>query len=125
MAWQLGALTLEPQLHEAVEFVIGNLDGDGYLAASEEELAAALMQATVEEGRELAAAADLVRRAIDLVQHLDPAGVGARDLRECLLIQIAAQQHEFAVLYARQAADAVNVAGRSASRLSRRGRSPA
>jgi RNA polymerase sigma-54 factor len=110
MAWQLGALTLEPQLHEAVEFVIGNLDGDGYLAASEEELAAALMQATVEEGRELAAAADLVRRAIDLVQHLDPAGVGARDLRECLLIQIAAQQHEFAVLYARQAADAVNVA---------------
>jgi RNA polymerase sigma-54 factor len=110
MAWQLGALTLEPQLHEAVEFVIGNLDGDGYLAASEEELAVALMQATVEEGRELAAAADLVRRAIDLVQHLDPAGVGARDLRECLLIQIAAQQHEFAVLYARQAADAVNAA---------------
>jgi RNA polymerase sigma-54 factor len=34
------------------------------------------------------------------VQHLDPAGVG-RDLRECLLIQIAAQQHEFAHLYAR------------------------
>ena len=110
LAWQLGALTLEPQLHEAVEFVIGNLDGDGYLAASEEELAAALIQATEEEGRELAAAADLVRRAIDLVQHLDPAGVGARDLRECLLIQIAAQQHEFAVLYARHAADAGNVA---------------
>ena len=34
-------------------------------------------------------------RGIDLVQHLDPAGVGARDLRECLLIQIAAQQQEF------------------------------
>jgi DNA-directed RNA polymerase specialized sigma54-like protein len=37
------------------------------------------------------------------VQHLDPAGVGARDLRECLLIQIAAQQHEFNQVYARQA----------------------
>ncbi len=47
-----------------------------------------------------------LRRGIELVQQLDPAGVGARDLRECLLIQIAAQQHEFAQLYARQAADA-------------------
>jgi RNA polymerase sigma-54 factor len=33
---------------------------------------------------------------VDLVQHLDPAGVGARDLRECLALQIAAQQDEFA-----------------------------
>ena len=41
LAWQLGALTLEPGLHEAVEFVIGNLDGDGYLVGSEEELLAA------------------------------------------------------------------------------------
>ena len=39
LAWQLGALTLEPALHDAAEFVIGNLDEDGYLAASEEELA--------------------------------------------------------------------------------------
>ena len=39
-----------------------------------------------------ASAARLIRRGVDLVQHLDPAGVGARDLRECLLIQIAAQQ---------------------------------
>jgi RNA polymerase sigma-54 factor len=45
-----------------------------------------------------------VRRAIDLVQNLDPSGVGARDLRECLLIQIAAQQSEFTHLYARQSA---------------------
>ncbi len=44
LAWQLGALTLEPSLHEAAEFVIGNLDEDGYLAGSEEELAAGLQQ---------------------------------------------------------------------------------
>jgi RNA polymerase sigma-54 factor len=37
-----------------------------------------------------------------MVQHLDPAGVAARDLRECLMIQIAAQQHEFAQVYARR-----------------------
>ncbi len=32
--------------------------------------------------------------AREIVNHLDPLGVGARDLRECLLIQIAAQRHE-------------------------------
>jgi RNA polymerase sigma-54 factor len=112
LAWQLGALTLDPLLHEAVEFVIGNLDEDGYLAASEEELSAALIQAAKDEGRELELAEVLkaVRNAIDLVQHLDPAGIGARDLRECLLIQIAAQQHEFAQLYARKAAEEAGAA---------------
>ena len=111
LAWQLGALTLDPSLHDAAEFVIGNLDEDGYLASSEEELASALMLAIGGQAREespewgQAAALELLRRGIDLVQHLDPAGVGARDLRECLLIQIAAQQSEFAQLYARQTMD--------------------
>ena len=41
LAWQLGALTLEPDLATAAEFVVGNLDEDGYLAASEDELASA------------------------------------------------------------------------------------
>jgi RNA polymerase sigma-54 factor len=104
LAWQLGALTLEPSLHEAVEFIIGNLDEDGYLAGSEEELAAAF--GIADEGeREKQAVIELLRRGIDMVQQLDPAGVGARDLRECLLIQIAAQQHEFALLFARHSAE--------------------
>jgi RNA polymerase sigma-54 factor len=118
MAWQLGALTLEPLLHEAAEYVIGNLDEDGYLAASEDELATALRHTseTYTNGSQnghapvmlsAEAALGLVRRAIDLVQHLDPAGVGARDLRECLLIQIAAQQLEFGQVYARQTAEAL------------------
>jgi RNA polymerase sigma-54 factor len=55
-------------------------------------------------GGDRAAVADLVRRAIDLVQHMDPAGVGAHDLRECLLIQTHAQQQEFAQLYAKRPA---------------------
>ncbi len=111
LAWQLGALTLEARLHEAAEYVIGNLDGDGYLAADDDELAAALRLTGETQGRKARevpdpeAALELVRRAIDLVQHLDPAGVGARDLRECLLIQIAAQQQEFIHLYARQAVE--------------------
>jgi RNA polymerase sigma-54 factor len=110
LAWQLGALTLETRLHEAAEYVIGNLDEDGYLAADDDELAGALRltgethERAAREVPDPEAALELVRRAIDLVQHLDPAGVGARDLRECLLIQIVAQQQEFCHLYARQAA---------------------
>ena len=103
LTWQLGTLTLDQNLHEAVEFVIGNLDEDGYLVGNEEELAAAFGKSQEEPERE--AALELLRRGIDLVQQLDPVGVGARDLRECLMIQIAAQQHEFAQLFARQEAD--------------------
>jgi RNA polymerase sigma-54 factor len=113
LAWQLGALTLEPGLREAVEFVIGNLDGDGYLIGSEEELAAAFTSS--QEGAAPAAESvlELLRHGIDLVQQLDPAGVGARDLRECLLIQIAAQKHEFVHLFAQPAADAAEDPQRS------------
>ena len=103
LAWQLGTLTLDPSLREAVEFIIGNLDEDGYLAGSEEELAAAFGVADGESEKQ--AALELLRRGIDMVQQLDPAGVGARDLRECLLLQIAAQQHEFALLFARHSAE--------------------
>jgi RNA polymerase sigma-54 factor len=129
LAWQLGALTLESRLTTAAEFVIGNLDDGGYLVASEEELTLALSSLFGDEEHESngdgnskdtaqeqnsslngnqpanAGLLDLVRRAIDLVQNLDPAGVGARDLRECLLIQIAAQQREFSQLYAKQGAE--------------------
>ncbi len=121
MAWQLGALTLEAELATVAEFVIGNLDEDGYLAATEDELTASYHELSVvrkakaaasgngagagEDGAALVAAREVVQRAIDLVQHMDPAGVGARDLRECLLIQIAAQQHEFSQLYARRHAE--------------------
>jgi RNA polymerase sigma-54 factor len=104
LAWQLGDLTLESSLHEAVDFTIGNLDEDGYLAGNEEELATAFRPST--DDTEKAAALDLLRRSIEVVQQLDPAGVGARNLRECLLIQITAQQHEFAQLYTRHSAGA-------------------
>jgi RNA polymerase sigma-54 factor len=103
LAWQLGALSLDAGLREAAEFIIGNLDGDGYVAGSEEELAAAFSRS--QEEPEKGEALEMLRRGIDLVQHLDPSGVGARDLRECLLIQIAAQQHEFSQLFAKRAAE--------------------
>jgi RNA polymerase sigma-54 factor len=100
LEWQLGALSLDAGLRKAAEFIIGNLNEDGYLAAGEEELAAAFREIpesmeAEKRAAERAATVELLRRGIDLVQHLDPAGVGARDLRECLSIQIAARQHEF------------------------------
>ncbi len=107
LAWQLGSLTLAPDLMAAAEFVVGNLDSDGYLTAPTEELALAYSQAPgAANGNghtapaELPPAAlDLLRRAVDLVQHLDPAGIAAHDLSECLLLQIAAQKDEFQHLY--------------------------
>jgi RNA polymerase sigma-54 factor len=107
LAWQLGALPLEPELLTAADFIVGNLDEGGYLAASEDELAISYDDNSANPADSAIGASeatlDLIRRAIGLVQHLDPAGVGARDLRECLMIQIAAQQEEFAQLYARRA----------------------
>jgi RNA polymerase sigma-54 factor len=99
LAWQLGASAVDSDLKLVAEFIIGNLDEDGYLTVSEEELAQAIRQ--FPDSRELddAAALDLVRRGVELVQHLDPPGVAARDLRECLMIQIAAQQNEFGQVY--------------------------
>ncbi len=76
MEWQLGVLNPpEPDLSIANE-IIGNLDDKGYLQSSVEEIAQA-------GPYELAD----VERTLKFIQHLDPVGVGARDLRECLLIQ--------------------------------------
>ena len=101
LAWQLGALTLEPALELAADFVIGNLNEDGYLNVEEDELIEAFSQFPENQGVNKEALCGLIRRGVDLVQHLDPAGVAARDLRECLLIQIAAERAELAHVDAR------------------------
>jgi RNA polymerase sigma-54 factor len=101
LAWQLGSLTLDPGLNLAAEFVIGNLDEDGYLTITDEELIEAFSQFPESKGQDRELLIGLLRRGIDLVQHLDPSGIAARDLRECLLMQIAAQRSELAQVYAR------------------------
>ncbi|MGD0914700.1 MAG: RNA polymerase sigma-54 factor, partial [Terracidiphilus sp.] len=111
LAWQLGSLTVDKELYEVAEYIIGNLDECGYLEASDEELASAYALFRAESAQEKlngngnghvpdeAKALDIVKRAIEMVQRLDPAGVAAHDLRECLLLQIKAQQQEFDELY--------------------------
>jgi RNA polymerase sigma-54 factor len=139
LIWQLGSLTLEPEARAACELVVGNLNENGYLTATDEELAEALaamwtespapipfergsrrsvesqqveVEAEQKEALQLAAAAAadedrkeflrLVREARTIINNLDPVGVGARDLRECLMIQIQAQQKEAALVLQRQ-----------------------
>ena len=65
-------------------FVVDALDDDGYLKVSLDELAAAAPP-------DAAVAADDLRSAVRLVQTLEPAGVAARDLTECLMLQLEAR----------------------------------
>jgi RNA polymerase sigma-54 factor len=159
LMWQLGSLHVKEDVYRAAELVIGNLNEDGYLTATEDELLgliedehsslefpSAVVPATKPETsvthfaaeaphpnghepfpaltdtaaeQDVAEAAtgslaqanaafavrpslvpprtapsrvpfsrDALREAIDVVRQLDPIGVGARDLRECLLAQL-------------------------------------
>ncbi|MEO5358705.1 MAG: RNA polymerase factor sigma-54 [Nitrospirae bacterium YQR-1] len=65
------------KLKEVAEMIIGNIDENGYLRATVEELT-----------RVLDVEPSVVEKALKLVQSFDPPGVGARDIKECLLIQI-------------------------------------
>jgi RNA polymerase sigma-54 factor len=157
LTWQLGSLHVKEDVYRAAELVIGNLNEDGYLTATEDELLglmedeqsisehpvagvvepesaaidthfeaaaphpnghepAASVDSSNEDVTEAAVGSlaqanasiavrpslvppritpsrvpfsrDALREAIDLVRQMDPIGVGARDLRECLLAQL-------------------------------------
>ena len=77
--WQLGLSFVEPRIAEVAREIIGNLDDGGYLLLTIEELQR-LTGCTAEEAE----------TALRFVQSLDPVGVGASDLRECLLLQLSA-----------------------------------
>lgn len=160
LLWQLGALTLPAEVRAAGELIIGNLDDNGYLGTSDEEMAEALALAfsvealkakriepipfergwkarngddpeqqlqsgsglsdngngfsdhinpsngngTGEEARRFASCLRAVVQGREIVQQFDPIGVGARDLKECLLLQVAAQRKEAALMLKRRAA---------------------
>jgi len=74
---QLALVALSEDVRDAADGVVGNLDENGYLLSRPEEMAA-------EGGHKL----EDVKEAVHVVQTLDPAGVAASDLRECLLLQL-------------------------------------
>lgn len=74
---QLRLMELPLRLRRAAAFIVESLDGNGYLDEDTEKLT-----------RRLKLSAGETERALKLVQSLDPAGVGARNLQECLLLQL-------------------------------------
>ncbi len=74
---QLILLDLDEDLHELVELIIYSLDRDGRLVSTSEELA-----------EEAHCSLEEIEEAIHVVQSLDPGGVGAQNLEECLLLQL-------------------------------------
>jgi RNA polymerase sigma-54 factor len=77
LEWQLSLQTTDDTIREIGEAIIGNLDDDGYLVASVDEIASMGPWAV-----------EKVEDALRLIQSFDPIGVAARDLQECLTLQI-------------------------------------
>jgi RNA polymerase sigma-54 factor len=86
---QLGLLKLSETEQRIAEQIVGSIDGDGYLrretAAIVDDLAFRQNIVATEEDIE-----EIIRK----IQHFDPPGVAARDLQECLLIQLYRQRDE-------------------------------
>ena len=77
LLWQLSLQSDDATLREIGEAIIGNLNDDGYLVASLDELAAMGPWPL-----------DQVEHALRLMQGFDPVGVAARDLQECMMLQL-------------------------------------
>ena len=75
--WQLRLLKISDEDFELTETLVSYLDSNGYFPKSTDEISS-----------ELRVPLQRVEKAIGIIQALDPPGVGARDLQECLLIQV-------------------------------------
>ncbi|MBA2628222.1 MAG: hypothetical protein H0U85_09420, partial [Gemmatimonadales bacterium] len=113
---QLQLLDLSPRQQLLSEEFLGNIMDDGYLGASLEEIRGSVNELVANHhARELPddedddvtravpesllySMAD-VEEMLKIIQHLDPAGVGARDLRECLLLQLADQNDDSSMTF--------------------------
>ena len=77
LLWQLGLMEVSGTEKTIARAIIGNIDDDGYLRTPAGDIAADVKESV-----------EMVESVLRQVQSLDPAGVGARDLQECLLIQL-------------------------------------
>lgn len=80
---QLRLVTDDEETLRIGEYIIGNLDDSGYLVCPVEDIA-----------RTFHTDVDRVESVLEVIQNFDPPGVGARDLKECLMIQLTARELE-------------------------------
>jgi len=85
---QLSFVKIAPEDRILGDYIIGNIDERGYLCVSTQEMA-----------EELSIPPDRVERMLDLIQTFDPPGVGARSLKESLLIQLRVRGEEGTMAY--------------------------
>ena len=81
LEWQLSMIDLTPKEREIADEIIGNINDDGQLVVSIEEIAEKT-KSTLEQ----------VNQVLGKIQLFDPPGVGGKDLRETLLIQLKKQE---------------------------------
>jgi RNA polymerase sigma-54 factor len=109
---QLAVLVMSEAVRDAAANIIGNLDENGYLQISLEEIAESGKH-TIEE----------VQGGLNVVQSLDPAGIAAKDVRECLLLQLESRSgkggvawqivdHHLRLVETRQTRELAKVMGR-------------
>jgi RNA polymerase sigma-54 factor len=77
LMWQLQVSDLDETQKEVGNYIIGNIDPDGYLGVSIDDIAEYSNRSKED-----------VMKVLDVIQEFDPVGVGARDNQECLLIQL-------------------------------------
>ncbi len=80
---QLGFRNLTEREMQLATFIVGSIDNDGYLRRDLESISDDIAFSLGIE-----TSADELERLLDIIQHLEPVGVGARDLRESLLLQL-------------------------------------
>ncbi|ALM20772.1 RNA polymerase sigma54 factor [Nonlabens sp. MIC269] len=102
---QLNTRRLSDQEASIAQFLVGSIDGSGYIRRSLEDIADDLAF-TMNVYTDV----DEVEKVLRIVQQLDPAGVGARSLQECLLIQLSRKRNspdtELAIKLIRDSFDA-------------------
>ena len=86
---QLGFKDLSPRQKALADYLVGSIDDDGYLRRDLESISDDIaftlgIEATVQE----------LESVLDIIHELEPAGVGARSLQECLLLQMESQPME-------------------------------
>lgn len=86
---QLGMVSLDEREYLVATQIIGSIDDDGYLRRSLDSICNDLMFT-----QNLSVSLDRLEQMLQIIQNFDPAGVGARSLQECLVIQLKRRHPE-------------------------------